>query len=502
MVTCRQYHRDTSYSRHAMASHGLDWAGRPSVFKQYGAGETFDLQAPGRDVPRISLWQAAEAPSGPPPAAVFTRGDLSRFLSLAYCLTARSRHTGGEFYYRSVASAGALYPTELYTALSGCPDLPPGLYHYDIAAFRLTRLRPEDPMVGAAAAVPDWRERRPAAGFFISAIFFRSAWKYRRRAYRYVLLDAGHLLANLVLASRAFGWRPQATADFDDAALNVLIGVDGLREAGLAAVALPGNGRAAATDRTDRIAPLPETYPAASRVSPGETAYVDIEAVHAAGGTLPPQAAPPEDMRAAVGLQPDTWWDFEPCAADGRDADLATSWRTRRPRSNDGRRALPRHRFHRLLDLVWRAQQCDLSGRSSSAVVTVGFLADGVQDLEEGFYVLDHARRRYGLLRPGRLVEKMAAVCLNQQWLARAAVHFLFMADLAVLDRCFGARGYRYAMLSAGGLGQVVYLGATALGLGACGIGALYDDEAGALLRLAERSALLYLVAAGPVKRV
>jgi len=45
-----------------------------------------------------------------------------------------------------------------------------------------------------------------------------------------------------------------------------------------------------------------------------------------------------------------------------------------------------------------------------------------------------------------------------------------------------------------------VYLGATALGLGACGIGAIYDGEARSLLGLSSESALVYVVAAGTVK--
>jgi nitroreductase len=87
-------------------------------------------------------------------------------------------------------------------------------------------------------------------------------------------------------------------------------------------------------------------------------------------------------------------------------------------------------------------------------------------------------------------------------WLANAAVHFLFLANLDVLDRTWGARGYRYAMLQAGRLGQRLYVASTALGLGCCGIGALYDGEAASLLGLNENSRLLYLVAVGTVKRM
>ncbi len=55
-------------------------------------------------------------------------------------------------------------------------------------------------------------------------------------------------------------------------------------------------------------------------------------------------------------------------------------------------------------------------------------------------------------------------------------------------------------MMNAGRWGQRLYLGATALGAGCCGIGALYDTEARNLLSLNAGSSLLYLVAVGPIK--
>jgi hypothetical protein len=41
----------------------------------------------------------------------------------------------------------------------------------------------------------------------------------------------------------------------------------------------------------------------------------------------------------------------------------------------------------------------------------------------------------------------------------------------------FGDRGYRYVHFEAGAIGHRLYLAAEALGLGATGIGAFYDDE-------------------------
>ena len=98
------------------------------------------------------------------------------------------------------------------------------------------------------------------------------------------------------------------------------------------------------------------------------------------------------------------------------------------------------------------------------------------------------------------LTHPMARICLDQAWLTQAALHFLFIANIGKLEERWGPRGYRYALMTAGRLGERLYLTATALGLGCCGIGAFYDQEAADLLQLNSDSRLFYLVAVGPVK--
>jgi SagB-type dehydrogenase family enzyme len=139
--------------------------------------------------------------------------------------------------------------------------------------------------------------------------------------------------------------------------------------------------------------------------------------------------------------------------------------------------------------------------RACRQSVTVGILAGSGQPLAPGFYLLDAHNDRLGRVRDGHLIEAMAAACLDQMWLQHAGMHVLFMTDLPTLDRYWGARGYRYAMIEAGRLGQQAYLAATAVGWGACGIGAIYDREAADLLQLTDDGVLLYLVGVGPVKK-
>ncbi len=121
--------------------------------------------------------------------------------------------------------------------------------------------------------------------------------------------------------------------------------------------------------------------------------------------------------------------------------------------------------------------------------------------MDPGFYLLDRRKDSWALVSSGGLMAKSTSVCLDQEWLVNAGVHFLFLANLEVLEKIWGPRGYRYAMLTAGRLGERLYVAAEAMGLGCCGIGALYDSEAVEMLGLNQNSRLLYLVATGNVKR-
>jgi SagB-type dehydrogenase family enzyme len=58
-----------------------------------------------------------------------------------------------------------------------------------------------------------------------------------------------------------------------------------------------------------------------------------------------------------------------------------------------------------------------------------------------------------------------------------ACVTFSMIGALERAARAYGDRAYRYVHFEAGATGHRLYLAAEALGLGATGIGAFYDDE-------------------------
>lgn len=142
-----------------------------------------------------------------------------------------------------------------------------------------------------------------------------------------------------------------------------------------------------------------------------------------------------------------------------------------------------------------------LAAELSYRFLRLGMICQNLEGLEEGFYLFSEDGRELNLIKRGQFAPTLAAVCLDQAWIGRAAVTFLFMSDLDLLDTHCGPGGYRHMMLAAGRAAQNIYLGTAALGLGCCGIGAIYDYEAQDLLELTESSALVYAVSAGPVKK-
>ncbi len=496
-LSAANYHWSTGYRRHELKGHGLDWANQPVLTKRYPDLPRIALD-PKATLPDLKFFQLSRrnfgigAQRANPPAI----GDLSCIFRLAYDVTARAMSGNQPFYFRSVASAGALYPFELYLAVHDVDGLDSGVYYYDVLNFSLIRLRHETvptlPAHGGGVS----------ATFYITGIFFRSSWKYRDRAYRYVLLDAGHLLENLRLAMGALDFPFSIHLDFDDRKAATLLGLDPDREACLAAIHLHA-------DRDNRETPPPATDPKplgpdflqASTVSGHEIAYPVVLEAHHSGSRIfgdskrdfPPSVTLEGNVGAWTDLgRPEQW----------EAADYVRVLMRRRSHRNFIPTAVSKDRFTSFLQIM-----VDHMGAASAMPPTcqkalaTGILLGDHMPQPAGFYLLDHQHRRLGRIRQGRFVVPMASACLDQMWLKHAAFHLLFLADLDFLDRAWGARGYRYAMIEAGRLGQLAYLTATALGWGGCGIGAIYDWEAAALLDLPTDFALLYLVGAGPVKR-
>jgi len=278
-LSSADYHRLTSYDRLRMTPHHLDWANQPRLDKAYPSLDRFPLDRQ-LSIPKINYMELVERSTGTTNRTdrSLDRHAIATLLHLTHAVTARSMQGSQPFYFRSVASAGALYPFEIYIAVHRVHGLSPGVYHYDLFNFSFNVLRQAPiPIIPPSAS-------SIAATIYISGIFFRSAWKYRHRAYRYVLLDAGHLIENLRLALSALEFSFTMELDFDDDAAGVLLGLDGEREVCLAGIHIAGGqGDGKVGHAAVDLEPLPPDIQTASRVSSKETAYEQIAQAHRAG---------------------------------------------------------------------------------------------------------------------------------------------------------------------------------------------------------------------------
>jgi SagB-type dehydrogenase family enzyme len=502
--SCKSYHDATSYDRCRMAPHRLNWSDVPMQAKSYSGLTAMPLAGP-QAFPKASLWDIVQHSSRLDKTVPVTIQSLSGVLLLGYGVTAAQRAGGQIHRLRSAPSAGALFPAEVYLAGSGLLDHPTGLDYFNPESFALIRLRDEEAYLPALTAMPYGAGRSRQAAFLLSGIFFRSAWKYRQRAFRYVMLDVGHLVENFVLSLGLFQIPREVYYDFNDGLFSRLMGLDTQREACFACVNW-GEGRvqkdARPADRVAGIQSLSEKHRAASRTAAAEITYSEIADIYRISSQPSTSPVMCTTENRVTQNKPSNWYPvLKTDETNETEMPFAGAVLRRRSKRNFARTPLPLAKFMRLLELLCvETTVADTGGAAAAAsCLTTGFLAGEVEGIDPGFYVLSNTKRAYGLVEPGNFLNKMAHGCLDQLWLKFASLHFLFMANLREIDEKIGARGYRYALMNAGRLGQRLYLGATALKIGCCGIGALYDEEARTMLSLNTESALLYLVAVGPL---
>ena len=450
----RSFHDATKLSYISLAT-------KPPLYKEYPGLPSVALppDLPSPDLPALAAVGGRAAPGGGPPGLA----EVGQLLHYSAGLIRRSRlRSAGEVHYRAAASAGALYPIELYLVCGGLPGLDAGVYHYAPAANALTRLRSGDfrgNLVAAAAGYPPLADA-PAA-VVGSCVFWRSAWKYRERGYRYCFWDNGTILANLLAAANALGQPARLVAGFADAEVDALLGLDSEREASFCVVSV-GAGDAA---------PPPAAVGAAPAGALGDerrTVYPETRALHAnscleGAGEVAAwrqgSAAPP-DFPDAAG-----WPESAPLAAV-----IAGRGSTRR----FAREPIPAGRLEALLSASAAPIPADYGGE----LIDIYLIVNAAEGIRPGAYYYNPAGKGgLELLQAGEFREESGHLCFEQALGADAGAVAFFMADLDVALSRLGNRGYRAAQLEAGIIGGRMYLGSHGLGLGATGM-TFFDDAA------------------------
>ena len=222
-----RYHERTKhhFARFAAGPGRLDWANQHDPFRRFeGAALTrLPLLAP-EDEPRPPAYGSLYLRGAVPGVPVDIRA-LSRLLEYALALSAWKEYGGTRWALRSNPSSGNLHPTEGYVLVGGIAGLgeSPGLFHYAPAAHALERRADCPPQLYTRLL-----RGFPPQAFLVglSSIYWREAWKYGERAFRYCQHDAGHAIATLRVAAAALGWSARVLDEAADETVEALLGLD------------------------------------------------------------------------------------------------------------------------------------------------------------------------------------------------------------------------------------------------------------------------------------
>jgi SagB-type dehydrogenase family enzyme len=490
----QRYHELTKYAPETIAAHpGLDWDAKPSLFKRYHADEPVDLGP--------SLLLEKDPVTGMPivPAELISGrmdiGSISTILLHSYGITAVMEDGDDEHFFRAAPSAGALYPNEIYVAVRDVEGIPDGLHHYQIIEHQLIPVCTgefwpdleaqlfEHPSVSRARCV-----------FVLSAIFERSAWRYRERGYRRVLLDSGHVLGNLVGISEALELEPQVIGGFNDCGLGQLFWLDAETEGALCAIPVLDRGQRA--------------WPTVALASPAKEEPVTAEgcarALHLASSTRIAQKSGRGDP-----LPPPPAIDGEAVKLRLREGSLKEGLPAaillRRSARLFRRDPVQREQFERTL-AAGLAPLRDGAERPGSSH---GFLDAGllrtwvsihrVEGIEPGLYGCDPVTGQLFPRRQGDFSRNCCHIALGQDIALDAAFSIFHTARVDEAVERYGERGYRYLGLDAGHLGERLVLAAGREEIGACGIGGYFDDEVNALFEMERDEAVVYMTCFGLV---
>ena len=197
------YHEQTKhhFHRYARSLGFLDWANQPNPFRFYEGVTPVRLPLLQKDPAseHLALYERSRNAFQD-----FTRETIGAFLELSLGLSAWKSIPGSTWALRMNPSSGNLHPTEAHLILPALPGVTAGVFHYN---SYLHALEPR-------SEVPEtlWQritEHLHADGFLVTltSIFWREAWKYGERAFRYCQHDAGHALAALSFSANLLGWK-------------------------------------------------------------------------------------------------------------------------------------------------------------------------------------------------------------------------------------------------------------------------------------------------------
>ena len=217
----RRYHQQTKhrFGRYANGPQTLDWALQPSPFRRYAGTKQIKLPFSKDDL-EIAYCDLYTQENVKPKK--FNLDSIGTLLELSMGLSAWKEYHGERWALRCNPSSGNLHPTEAYVITTGATGLDPGVYHYasyDHVLEQRCIFNVDHNTSGAP-------QNDPGLLIGLSSVFWREAWKYGERAFRYCQLDTGHALAAIRYAGAILGWKAELICDSEDSTIEQLLGIN------------------------------------------------------------------------------------------------------------------------------------------------------------------------------------------------------------------------------------------------------------------------------------
>lgn len=470
---------------------------QPDELKSFPGKPAVSLPAPRKRSGKsfTEIVDVRQSASSITPKTALTKQELADLLHYAYGVTEKRRYPAGSILLRAAASAGALYPADLYVAVRNVEGIQKGLYYYHAANHALVQTGSAKDLeyLALASAYHGWLVNAPAT-VILTVMYDRTVWKYRDRSYRYVMLDAAHIAGNLALAATALGMEYQMIGLFDDQLAAHALGLNAADEGVVMMMAL-GTHRVTPQMRMPAF-DLPNLPKDIDDVEMTRFAHL-LTSVRWKAGTVSisnVRLEKPVEPDAATGIS----YPMPKSSSGARD--LFEVIQTRRSFREFAHREV---KFDDLTGIIcesfaWQNQPALAEGGRWSHLYLV---VRAVSALPPGVYRYIHELEKLEQIAAGIFSDEIYEAGLSQELLARAAVVFVWAIDMTRIGTLHGERDYRYACIDIGMFGERAYLAAGARGLGACGVGAFYDDEVERLLRLRDNQLrAMYLIGIGQIR--
>jgi SagB-type dehydrogenase family enzyme len=204
----------------------------PPPVKRVSATKTvpLPLAAPTTEFPRVLLERRTWRRFGRQRVPLVDLAQLLRYTAgIHFWVPARGL---GRSALRTSPSGGARHSIELYVIAKRVQGLAVGTYHYSSDRHVLERVRKGTLAGGAERHMPEqpWYDDAAAVVFF-TVLFPRVRWRYDySRAYRAVLIEAGHLCQTFCLTATWLGLAPFCTMALDDDGIERDLKIDGVSE--------------------------------------------------------------------------------------------------------------------------------------------------------------------------------------------------------------------------------------------------------------------------------